>query len=414
MSTFQQGRRWPLAKASWSDLDTNHARPNEDPIRPPWRRTNTARHVWLESNMLCIADYLNTPMALGGVSYEMQAFSPYWGFEFDLNIDGNVIQEQFWGAAISSSWASVAFTDLANVPIITIYRGAISAVNTIRVIVYHALNTIEVLAETNTWNGLMAKNWYRFRVLIDRDRLVRVFINSTFALQYWLPAAYASGLGKRAVNYLNQTSAPSYQANYQLYDRISDFPIMVEADWAAVKSDDFQRPDGAVGNGWAQLGGAAAIAGGKWSPTGTTDGSRMLLTDTGASDGRQRVDGVFGAAPNNTADCSLLLRVSPDGSTGLAANYYAGRVYIARFTGGPSNPTMIDYTNSAITINGTVPVSFQSDAQHAWVELGGAVVLMADLNNQVSVTNSRAGARVERQSGVNSPSWDALAVYRAA
>ncbi|AHH22117.1 hypothetical protein NONO_c73610 [Nocardia nova SH22a] len=413
MSTYLR-RHWPLAKASWRDLDANHARPDEDPIRPPWRKTNMNRHVWLQSNMLCIADYSDTVFQLGGVSYDKEAFTRNWSFEFDLNCDGNIIQEQFWGAAISSSWVSVAFTELQGYPIIAIHRDALSSVNTIRIMVYHALNTIETLAETGTWTSLMNKTWYRLRVLIDRDRLVRVYINTTLALQYWLPAEYASGLGRRAVNYLNQTSATSYQANYELSDRPSDFPTMVEADWALVKSDDFARSDGAVGNGWTQVGANAGIVGGKWASTGTSDGSRALLADTGATDGRQRVDGVFGAAPNGTADCSLLVRVASDGTTGLAANYYSGRIYLSRFTGGLTAPTMVDYVSVAITLDGTLPASLQCDAQHAWVEIGGAVVLMADLNEKVAVADSWAGARVERASGVNSPSWDQLAIYRAA
>lgn len=65
MSTYLR-RHWPLAVAAWSDLDAYHARPNENPIQPPWKRTNSSRTVQLVSNQLVIADALETPFQVGG------------------------------------------------------------------------------------------------------------------------------------------------------------------------------------------------------------------------------------------------------------------------------------------------------------------------------------------------------------
>ncbi|WP_128145408.1 hypothetical protein [Nocardia africana] len=400
--------------AAWSDLDAYHARPNENPIQPPWKRTNSSRTVQLVSNQLVIADALETPFQVGGVSYEMMPFTRNYGCEYDLHIDGNIVQQQFWAMAISPSWAKVGFSDLINLPMVAIWRDVASTTQNIRIIIYRSLAQIDTLAQSSSVGGLINNQWYRLKMLVERDRLIRVYVNDTFLFAYWLPQQYKSGPLARGINMLNQTTNPAYVKNFVLYDRQSDFPTMVEADWATVKSDEFDRPDGAVGNGWVQVGADAGIVGGKWGSTGTANGSRALLTNTGATDGVQRVVGKFGSAPNSTADSSLLLRVSSDGTTGLAANFYNGRIYLARFTGGLANPTMVDYQSDAANLNGTETVAFACDAQHAWIEVNGATAVMADLNNQVPVADSWAGARVERTSGTNSPSWDRLSVFRRA
>ncbi len=408
------GRHWPLAVAAWSDLDVYHARADENPIRPPWKSTNSSRTVQLVSNQLVIADALETPFQVGGVSYEMMPFTTNYGCEYDLRIDGNIIQQQFWAMAISPSWAKVGFSDLINLPMVAIWRDVASTTQNIRIIIYRSLAQIDTLAQSGSIDGLINNQWYTLTMLVERDRLIRVYVNGTFCFAYWLPAQYASGVLRRGINMLNQTTNPAYVRNFKLFDRQSDFPTLVEADWALTKTDDFDRPDGAVDNGWVQVGTDAGIVGGKWTSTGTANGSRALLTNTGATDGQQRVVGKFGSAPNSTADSSLLLRVSSDGTTGLASNYYNGRIYLSRFTGGLANPTMVDYLSDAAALDGTETVEFACDAQHAWIKVNGATVLMADLNNQVAVANSWAGARVERTSGTNSPSWDRLSVFRRA
>jgi hypothetical protein len=333
-------------------LDAAHSRPDENPIQKPWRRTNSNRSVWLQGNELRIADYSETILQLGGVSYERMAFTQNWGAEFDLNIDGNIIQEQFWGAAISPSWASVAFTDIAERPIVTVYRPATSSVTQLRIIVYHAGNTIETLATTGTFTGLMNRAWYQFRLLVDRDRLVRVYINNVLRLQYWLPAQYAAGAGVRALNFLNQTSAQSYQRNFWLFDQRSQFQTLTA--WTSFLSDAFGRPDGVPGNGWTQAGTAGQLVSGSYATTGTTDGSRAIVRDSGNTSGIQRIVGVIGGAiaPNTGADASLMLRINAAGTEGLAANIYSNKIYVARFTGSLTSPTMADYTSTDIT--GTV------------------------------------------------------------
>ncbi|MFE2994289.1 hypothetical protein ACFXG4_05065 [Nocardia sp. NPDC059246] len=401
-------RRTNRAWAGWRDLDALHSRPNENPIQPPWKRTNTGRTVWLEGNVLKIQDAFETIMQLGGVSYEMQPFTQNWGCEFDLNCDGAVlVQQQFWAACISPTWTSVAFTDLANRPMIAIHRNVGQLGNTLKVMVYHDLNTIETLAETGELSGLMNRTWCRMTILVDRDRLVRAYINGTPLLQQWLPTAYASGPGKRAMNFLNQCTAWSEMKNFVLFDQQSDFQSV--APWSSVYYDDFNRPDGAPGNGWTQQGSNASIVGNSWSVTGGSDSSNGLLRDTGVTSGIQRVEAIVGGnlGPSGGADASLILRATPDGSEGLSANFFSGTIYLSRFTGGLATPTFTDYmSTSEVTVPNGAKAAFACTNQAAWIEVNGQIVLMADVNNKVTTSNSWGGLRVSRRSGSNSHSWN--------
>lgn len=404
--SFLLRRHLPWAWAGWRDLDAAHARANENPIQPPWRRTNNSRTVWLESNVLKIQDYSETPMALGGVSFEHQPFTPHWGAEFGLNIDGNIIQEQFFGMSITSSWTSVAFTDIADEPMIAIHRGVFSATNAIQILVYHALNTIETLASTGDLSGLMNRSWYTFRLQVDMDRLIRVYINDVLRLQYWLPEAYTRGPGKRALNFLNQTSAWSEQKNYRLYDRPSDFEISIG--WLVeVIYDSLDRANGAVANGWTVFDTAGQIVSNSYATTGTTAGTRAIIRNTGVSHGTQRVEAHIGGAiaPNNTAYGSLILRTNSTGTTGLAANVFAAGIYISRYTGAITAPTMIDYDVTETPIVDGDLIAFSANGDRCWVEVNGEVVLLADLNGGSTPTNSWAGLSVGRLSSTNSASW---------
>ncbi|MFE7798992.1 hypothetical protein [Nocardia sp. NPDC057440] len=400
-------RHWPLAWAGWRDLDGAHSRPNENPIQRPWKRVNSGRTVWLDSNVLKIQDYSETPFELGGVSYEKQPFTSNWGTDFDVNLDGNVIQQQFWGAALTPSWANVGFTGIVERPIIAIYRDPLSAVNSVRILVYHSVASIETLVSTANFSGFMNRTWWHFRVLVDRDRLVRFYWNHILVLQYWLPSAYKSSLGNRALSFLNQTSAWSEQKNYRVFDHDSIFKTVTQ--WPhTVKFDDFNRTNGAVSNGWTQFGANAAIVSNSWSTTGTTDGSRAIVVNTGATNGAQRVEATIGGniAPNTGADASLVLRCNAAGTAGLMVNVYSTAVFIARFTGSLDNPTMLDYTSTPIAISSGMKIAFSIVGDGAWVEVNDVVVLLADVNGHLPLTDSWAGVRVSRRSSTNSASWN--------
>ncbi|QIS16509.1 hypothetical protein [Nocardia arthritidis] len=405
-------RRNPAwAWAGWRDLDPQHARPDENPIQKPWKKTNFNRTVQLIDNQVVIADAFETPFQVGGVSYEAMPFTDTWGCEFDLNIDGNIVQLQFFGIALSSSWAKVGFVDLLEAPILAIWRDVASTTQSLRVVVYHSLSNIETLARSPSLALMMNKIWYRVKILVERDRYLRVFVNDILRFSFWLPPQYAAAPNRRGLNFLNQTSAPAFLKNFILYDRPTD--IATGITWhREVVSDDFQRQNGPVTNGWTEFGTGAAIVSGRWAFTGTAEGSAGILRDTGVTHGAQRAEGTI-RNPDQSADASLVLRTTPDGSSGLAANICADKIYISLFTGGLTNPTFTDYVSTPCTVKDGDRVVFSANGEGAWIEINGQLQLMTTLDGRAPGANQWAGARVCQVGDNNSGAWDDIQILTA-
>ncbi|KZM71052.1 hypothetical protein AWN90_41785 [Nocardia terpenica] len=369
------------------------------------------RTVNLINNQVVISDYLETPFQVGGVSYEQMPYTQNWGCEFDLNIDGNIIQSQFFGMAISSSWAKVGFTDLTEVPILAVWRNAASITQNLRIIVYHSLAEIETLWQSPNLSQMMNKVWYRVRIWIERDRYLRVFINDVVRFTFWLPSQYAAGPNRRGLNFLNQTSAPAYLKNFILFDRPAD--IQTGITWhREVIYDDFERQNGPVGNGWTQYGTNAGIVFGRWSSTGTADGSRGIVRDTGVAHGAQRVEGTV-RYPSSSAAVSLVLRTTADGNSGLAVNVFSDKAYISLFTGGLASPIFTDYISASVPIADGDRIAFCANGEGAWLEINNKIELMTSLLGQAPGTNPMAGACASRRLFSNSGSWDDIRILTA-
>src|SRR5690606_36888378 len=104
------------------------------------------------------------------------------------------------------------------------------------------------------------------------DRLVRVYYYDGMLLQHWLPNALAAGPNRRALSFLNQTSAYSQMRNFRQGDYAPDYNILRQSQWAELVADDFNRADGPVWNGWTQLGINAELRGGSWTSITSNNG----------------------------------------------------------------------------------------------------------------------------------------------
>jgi len=343
---------------------------------------------------------------MGGVSYEKQPFTENWGTDFDLNIDGNIIQQQFWGAVITPSWSNVGWNSTENRPMIVIWRDATSAVNSIKIIVYSG-GSITTLASTPNYSGLMNRSWYHFRILVDKDRLVRIYYNGGLLLQYWLPTQYKSYLGNRSLSFLNQTSAWSEQKNFRVFDHETIFKT--ETQWnTQVKYDDFNRANGAVGNGWTVHGTSGQIVSNSYSVTGGDDGSRAVIADTGSALGAQRVEAVIGGAeaPKTNQASGLIVRCNAAGTEGIIATVTSGSIFLSKFTGSLTSPTLTIATSGSATVQSGNKIALSAIGDAVWVEVNGVIALMADASGQVPLEHSYAGVLVSRGSFVNSASWN--------
>lgn len=186
-------------------------------------------------------------------------------------------------------------------------------------------------------------------------------------------------------------------------------------DWTSIFTDNFNRSNGAVANGWTVVGSQGQIVSNQYSITGTTNLVASIIRDTTISTGKQRIQGIV-KSPNATADCGLVLCSNSAGTQGLIASVYPSSVHISRFStslsGAPTVVTLVSNNSlpSAI-VDGNV-ISFSVRNGTAWIEREGVSLLSAtNVHAVVPSTNSYAGAYVAWQSFNSSGKWDDITLY---
>ncbi|MGX1809750.1 hypothetical protein ACWIGI_28855 [Nocardia sp. NPDC055321] len=157
----------------------------------------------------------------------------------------------------------------------------------------------------------------------------------------------------------------------------------------------------AMVDGWSQYGSAAGIVSNTYGSTGS--GTAAIIRDTGVTHGTQRVEAVV-VSPSGSADCSLVVRSTSNGSESLVANFYSGGIYIAKLSGGLDTGTMADYQYTAATVPNGALLAFSTSGEYAWVEINGVTVLKTFLNGTHAgdASHAWAGIRVRQGSG----SWN--------
>ncbi|QTJ64964.1 hypothetical protein HYG77_04695 [Rhodococcus sp. ZPP] len=170
--------------------------------------------------------------------------------------------------------------------------------------------------------------------------------------------------------------------------------------------DDFNRANSStIGGPWVKYGTNSAISSNSYATSGTSDGSRGIVTSSQINTDDGYVEAVLGGAiaPNGNADTSIMARVNAAGTVGLSANFYSDRVYLSKFSdvsgltaGYDSGMTDIASNTSVSFASGdTVRLEFEGD-NYVVRKNGTAVITTSD----ASVTRGpgqRYGAiRVER------------------
>ncbi|WP_280389327.1 hypothetical protein [Nocardia wallacei] len=407
---FLLRRNLPWAWAGWID-DFN--RPVQNPIRQPWKRFGSGGGGDLNALQELHIQSYGDPALAGGVSYEFEPFSPNYGFEAEIWFPATgIVAQSFW-VYLMNNWAkiggSLAFKQITAI-------GCVHQVadgDTVKVYQIPNLgasgDVIGSGAAPTAFNG----NYFRLKFFVEADRWVRCWMNDIFVCQAQLSDAYKTSPGHRGLN-LNALRTDAWVRWVKWFDRPSSLPPA--GVWQSIFYDDFAGASGNLNgvNGWTQLGANAGVTSGWWATSGTDDGSRAIIRDTGLATGRMRVEGTI-RSPNSVADCSLYARVNGSGGTqAVAANIYSNKVYISRLSGSMTSPSWSDYiaVTSGISIGDGDRITFSVYGDVAWIEQNGTPIAYAgNINAAVPVANSWAGARVSRASFNNSGSWDDIRIY---
>lgn len=403
--SFLMRRNLPLAYAGWYDT---FDRPVENPIQWPWVHLgdgtpadiNTSQELHIPANA--------TTGNGGGESFEFMPFTPNFGLEYELWWPVAGAAAQTFDTYFTNTWADIGATFL-NCAGIRLWQRNVIDGSTVLFAEFpsvYSIGTSQQAGSPVAYNGTVLT----IKIWIDDDQWMRLWINGTYVGSRTISPGFKLGPGRRCVRFLNSSFSDGWIRWIYSYDRATSIPNPNV--WQTDFYDDFNRSDGAVGNGWTQLGSAAAISSNSWAKNGTNDESCGLLRDTGNSSGRMRIEATVGGASgiNNTSDSGLVLCANSAGTQGLSANIFGNQIYLSQFSSSLSgSPAFTDQASmtTGMTVNTGDKVAFSVYNGIAWIEVAGNRRLYSGApHNTVPATNSWAGLRVERQSSNYSNSWN--------
>ncbi|CRY79805.1 hypothetical protein SAMN05421776_11747 [Nocardia farcinica] len=405
---FLLRRNLPLAWAGWRD-EFDYL---PGPLQRPWVHLGDGASAFTGSSLLVNGNFLTVNG--GGPSYQWQPFTPNWGLDFEIYWPVEGLASQGFSTYFTDSWSRIG-ASFQNVVGVRLMYAPAAGGN--QVMVSHFQNVMSWDGDAATWAspvpfGGSGNVW--LRVWCERDEWVRIWVNGTYVGSCMIKPSFKLGPDRRCVRFLNTALANAQMLWLDHYDRPSSIPP--KQVWSEVFYDDFNRPDGEAGNGWTQIGQNAALRSGEWSTIGTTDGSRGLIRDTGITSGMVRVEATAGtfSAPKTGADSSLILCSNAAGTEGLSANIFAGSLYIARYSGSLTNPSMIDFDQltSGVSVSPGDKVAFCVYQGIAWIEINGTPRLYTgNAHRVIPPTNTFAGLRVSRASFADSNSWNDVRIF---
>jgi len=360
---------------------------------------------------------------IGGWGYEHQPYTKYWGAEYDYKtaLNSGGATDSMTYAIIGAGWPARGVVNFFFPPdslkLQLFHRNPLAGTKDVLQLVRINANSTETLIKEENLPGGSAwwGNWHNFKTWVDDDRNVRIYHDGALMLVAEIPSNVRPSLYYRAFNFLHGVQSQyGYLRNFRTYDRAHDLA------WSLIFAETFNRANGAVDNGWSQLGSNAGIVNNSWSTTGTSDGGRALLRDTGITSGSCRIEGIIGGniGVGSTQHSDLLL--CANGTTGTQAivvrlnnsTISIGR-YSGSFTG--TSPSFTEYRNFPYSPSNGDIVGAALKNGTIIVDLNGAYVGFAEgVHDVVPASNSWYGLRVKRQTFGNSFSWNDCNIFQAA
>lgn len=423
---FLLKRNVPRALAGWKDSFT---RANESPIKQPWGSWRAASPSSLVSGTLQIPAYNSGPGvdASQGVGYEFQPLTPNWGFEFDLNLNATGINNQNFMVFLTRSWPKNFENNVLGFLGLDLWWEAPAPIATRTLLRFDTYNNSfvpTVLAETNQGNGSFWNGtFHTYKVLVHQDMYFRLFIDGAQYVATNIPAAYRTSLNNRGTNFGSLFRNVVSLDNYYIYDDYGVSPFAIGPTAPGSFLDNFNRADGAVGNGWTVLGGNFGVRSNVLGFDGgfLGDGGRAIIRNSGYTGGRQRVQGRLVPSTPNTGtgnnDNRLILCSNAAGTQGLMARIWQNNIQIGQFTSVLSgNPPTFTAFNPISQFSAGVPanalVGFNVNNGVAWVDVNGEVVASTSgaIHGTVPASNPYMGVSLSRSVFSNSVHWDDVTV----
>lgn len=398
-------RNLPLAWAGWRD---SFQRPPENPLKPPWKHLGGG-----ESYINNLEELVVTEQTVNddgrGPSYEWQPFTPNWGFEAEIYYPVEGIDNQHFYIVFTDSWVRIG-SDLFQKAAAVGFKHELGGDDNIAYGEFDSMFT--PVAVNGLWDspvGAFFGQTLRIRIWCENDQWLRIWLNDFYVGSVMPTEAYKLSPLRRCVRFLNRSYCNVYIREVNHYDRPPTVPPKTV--WSEVFSDDFNRPNGSVGNGWTQYGTNAGIEEtDRFTHTGTTNSSEGIIRSIGDANGRARIEAQI--RNPSTSDCSLVLFANSAGTQGLTANVFQNRVYLGRLTAALNTPSFYDFMNRGISVADGDVIAFSVYNEICWFEVNGVVKAYAgNVHDVVPDSNPWAGLRVEREADVRSGQFDWVKIY---
>ncbi|WP_043654311.1 hypothetical protein [Nocardia thailandica] len=404
--SFLIRRNLPLAWAGWRDT---FDRPPENPLQRPWRHLGGG-----ESYINNLEELVVTEQAVNsdgrGPSYEWQPFTPNWGFEAELWYPVSGADNQHFYIVFTDSWVRIG-SDLFQKAVGVGFKHELGGFDD-NIVVGEFPDMFTPINLIGTWDspvGSFNGKTLTVRVWCDNDAWLRIWLNNSYVGSVMPTEAYKLSPLRRCVRLVNRSYCNVYIRWINHYDRPSSIPPKTV--WSSIFYDDFNRADGAAGNGWTQLGTDAGIVSNRYVHTGSNNNSVGLTRNVGNLNGRARIEAVV-RSPSTASDSGLMLCMNAAGDQALTANIFSGQVYLGRVTSSVNGtPSFYDFSNRGVTVADGDKLAFSVYDGVCWLEINGTPALYAgNVHDVVPSTNAYAGLRVERD-GSNSAAFDDVRIY---
>lgn len=415
--SFLLKRSDPWVYAGWYDSFNNYS---AGPVVQPWRHMGDGSSSFDGAGQLLVGANFTTVTG-GGPGYEFEPFTPAWGIEFDMiwPVEGAAAQAIRTG--ILKSWKEIgdAFKQVVEILVGTAPLGSGPVVNVVLSSEWMNPGRTVLLERSLPFDPRdKAGAPINVRVWVDYDKILRIWVDGTYIGAAAIPDGYIFHDGRRAVRFLNASLAELRLQWIYAYDRQSDLPDLGPVPWGnAIFADNFNRSNGAVGNGWTSIGTAQGIVSNSWTKTGGSDGKTAIIRNSGVTTGAQRVVVKIGGSIglNGTATSGAILRCNSAGTSGLVMDIRSGSVWIRQFNAALNSNDLLyaEWMRINTTFTNGEEIAFSCAGNTAWVERvsDNSLIGITSFGHLPETTHTYFGLRNERTPFNNSHSWDDIKFY---
>lgn len=404
--SFLIRRNLPLAWAGYRD---SFERPVENPVQRPWFHIgdgptadiNALGELHIPSNSSSVDG--------GGESYEFEPFTENWGFEMEVWFPVEGIASQSFAVFFTDSWAKIAPGKFQDVAGIRLFHAPALGEDFLQYGEWET--TMDVVENEQRWTSPIGGYYGKtltLRIWVDHDKWMRVWLNGNYVGSKVVSESRWFGPTRRCMRFLNTALCAAWVRWVNHYDRPSSIPPSTV--WGSIFYDDFNRANGAVGNGWTVVGTRQAITSNSWgrNPSDGNDSGVAILRDYADSNARVKIEATCGGNFGVQADRSsgLVLGSNAAGTKGLIATIQSDSVAINEFTSSLDGnlPSLSQRQSFPANIVSGDRIAFCAYNGIAWIEQNNVPICYS--SGWVTDGGTYAGLYAERKDFTNSHSWN--------